>query len=109
MPRYLIQASYTPATRAIFINKPQDRVAPMRALAERLGGSLQTLDFCLGEYDVVATMRLPDDATAAAAALVLTSAGHLSAYRTTRLMSAEEFVSAQQKAQGVGFEPPGTD
>ena len=106
MPRYLVQASYTTAAAAAFVNNPQDRVAGVRALAQKVGGSLESMDYCLGDFDLVAVATLPDDLTAAAMALAVNSAGHIKSYKTTRLMSAEEFLSAQQKAHGVTYQAP---
>jgi uncharacterized protein with GYD domain len=107
MPRYLIQASYTAAASAAFISKPQDRVAGVRALFERVGGKLESLDFCLGDYDMVVVGTAPDDAAAAAMALAVTGAGHVSRYRTQRLLSAEEFMSAQKMAHELSYQGPG--
>lgn len=106
MPRYLIQASYTADAAAAFVSKPQDRVAGVRAVVEKLGGKLESFDFCLGEHDVVAIGEFPDDTHAAALALAVNAPGHLRSYRTTRLMSAQEFLAAQQKAHGVGYKAP---
>lgn len=106
MPRYLIQASYSSAAAAAFVSKPQDRVAGVQALAEKLGGKLESFDFCLGEYDVIAVGSFPDDTTAAAMALAVNAPGHLRSYRTTRLMSPQEFLAAQQKAQGTSYQAP---
>ena len=106
MPRYLVQASYTTAAAAAFVNNPQDRVAGVRALVEKMGGTLESMDYCLGDFDLVATATLPDDVAAAAMALAVSSAGHIKSYKTTRLMSAGEFLSAQQKAHGVAYQAP---
>jgi uncharacterized protein with GYD domain len=106
MPRYLIQASYTAAAAATFVSNPQDRVAGVHALAEKLGGKLESFDFCLGEHDVIAVGSFPDDVTAAAMALAVNAPGHLKSYQTTRLLSANEFLEAQKKAQGAGYQAP---
>lgn len=108
MPRYLIQASYASTAAAAFVGNPQDRVPGVRAAVEKLGGKLVSFDFSLGEYDVVGLAEFPDDATAAALALAVSAPGHLKSYRTTRLMSAQEFLSAQQKAHGVAYQAPKT-
>ena len=106
MTRYLIQASYTSAAIAAFVSNPQDRVAGVRALIKKLGGKLVSFDFCLGEYDVVAVFEAPDDTTAAALALTVNAAGHLSSFRTTRLLSPKEFTAAQEKAHGLSYKAP---
>jgi len=106
MPRYLIQASYTSAAVAAFISKPQDRVAGLKAAVEKLDGKLESLDFSLGDYDVMAVFSAPDDTTAAALALAVNAPGHLKSYKTTRLLSSQEFLVAQQKAQGINYQAP---
>ena len=106
MPRYLVQAAYTAEAAAVFVANPQDRVAGVRALAERLGGQLDSFDFCLGDYDVIITYTAPDDITAAAISLAATSAGHLKAFKTTKLLSPEDFLEAQRKAHGLNYQPP---
>lgn len=106
MPRYLIQASYASSAVAAFIARPQDRVAGVKTLVEQLGGQFESLDFSLGEYDVVGVFSAPDDVTAAALALAVNAPGHLRSYRTTRLLSPQEFLQAQQKAQGTAYQAP---
>ena len=106
MPRYLVQASYTSSAVATFVSNPQDRAAGIQALIEKLGGQMESLDFCLGEYDVIAVASLPDDTVAAAVALAVNAPGHLKSYRTTRLLSPEEFLAAQEQAHGASYEAP---
>ena len=106
MPRYLIQASYTAAAAAAFVSNPQDRVPGVRALMEKLGGKLDSFEFSLGEYDVAGLGTFPDDTTAAAFSLAVNAAGHLKSFKTTRLLSPEEFLSAQQKAHETSYQAP---
>ena len=106
MARYMAQAAYTAEAAAAFTSKPQDRVAGIRALLERLGAQLVSFDYCLGEYDVMAIYTAPDDTTATAVALAILSPGHLKAYRTTKLLSSEEFLAASRKASGAGYQAP---
>ncbi len=106
MPRYLIQASYTSAAAAAFVSQPQDRVSGVKAAVEKLGGTLESFDFALGDHDVVAIGVMADDTTAAALSLAVNAPGHLRSYKTTRLMSAEEFLDAQKKAHGLAYQAP---
>lgn len=106
MARYLVQASYTSAAAAAFVSNPQDRVAGLRAVIEKLGGSLESLDFSLGDHDVIAVFSASDDTTAAAVALAINAPGHLKSYKTTRLLSSQEFLAAQQKAHGASYQAP---
>ncbi len=106
MPRYLIQASYTAEAAAAFVSKPQDRTEGLRAVMEKLGARMESFDYALGEYDVHATYTAPDDTTAVAIALAVTAPGHLRAYKTTKLVSPEEFMEASRKASGAGYQAP---
>lgn len=71
-----------------------------------MGGTFESMDYCLGEFDLVAIAGLPDDVTAAALALAVNAPGHIKSYKTTRLMSSQEFLAAQQKAHGVAYQAP---
>lgn len=106
MPRYLVQAAYTAEAMAAFVGNPQDRVAGVRALVERLGGHLDSFDFSLGDYDVAIIYTAPDAIAAAAISMAATSAGHLKAFKTTALLSPEEFMEAQRKAHGLNYQAP---
>ena len=66
-----------------------DRAEAARSLAERLGGSLTTVYWTVGPYDIVAIAEFPDDETATAFALGSSSQGNI---RTTtlRAFDAEE-------------------
>ena len=109
MPRYMFQAAYTPAAMAAFISKPQDRVPGIKAVIEKMGGKMVSVDFCMGDYDVVLMAELPDDVAAAALALAVSAPGHLKSYRTTKLISPADFLAAQKKAQGAGYKAPAAD
>jgi uncharacterized protein with GYD domain len=109
MPRYLIQASYTAEAAAAFVRKPQDRVEGVRSLVQGLGGQLDSFDYCLGEYDVMATYTAPDDVTATAVSLAVLAPGHLKAFRTTKLLTPDEFMEASRKASGTDYRAPSGD
>jgi uncharacterized protein with GYD domain len=102
----MVQGAYTAEALAAFVSKPQDRVPGVRALLEKMGASLDSLDFALGEYDVIVTYTAPDDTTATAIALAACAAGHLKTFRTTKLLSSEEFQAASAKAGGANYQPP---
>ena len=106
MARYMIQATYTAEAAAMFASKPQDRVAGVRALLERLGAQMDSFDYCIGDYDVMVTYTAPDDITATALALAALAPGHLKAFKTTKLLSPDEFLMASQKASGAGYQGP---
>jgi uncharacterized protein with GYD domain len=102
----MIQASYTTEAVAAFVSQPQDRTAGVRALCEQMGVQFESLDYCLGEYDVMVIYSGADDVTATAIALAACAPGHLKTFKTTRLLSQDEFLSASQKAHGIGYRAP---
>lgn len=106
MPRYLLQATYTSAAMAAFIANPQDRTAGVVAMCTKMGGKLDSLEFGIGDYDVIAMATLPDYVSAAAMALAICAPGHIKSYKTTRLLSSQEFVAAQKMAHNAGYQAP---
>ena len=54
MPIYMVQASYAPQAVASMVTTPQDRATAIKPMIESMGGKLQDLWFCFGEYDIVA-------------------------------------------------------
>ena len=106
MSRYLIQASYTAEAAAALASKPQDRTEGLRAVMDKLGAQLVSFDYTFGDYDICAIYTAPDDTTAAAIALAIVAPGHVKAYKTTKLLSQEEFMEASRKASGAGYQAP---
>ena len=106
MPIYMVQASYAAQATASMVKTPQDRAAAIKPMIERMGGKLQDLWFCFGEYDIVAIAEMPDNVSAAAMAMAIGSSGAMSAYRTTPLMTSADAKEAMKKAGGVGYTAP---
>jgi uncharacterized protein with GYD domain len=102
----MIQASYTSEALGAFVSQPQDRSAGVRALCEKMGAQFESLDFCLGDYDVMVIYSAADDITATAIALAACAAGHLKTFKTTKLLSQDDFLAASQKAHGAGYQAP---
>ncbi len=109
MARYMVQASYTAEAAAAFVRKPQDRVEGVRTLIQRMGGKLESFDYCLGDYDVMAVYSADDDITATAVTLAVLAPGHLKSFKTTKLLSPDEFMAASQKAGSANYEAPSGD
>ena len=103
---YLVQASYTPQSTAAMVKTPQDRAAAVRPVIERIGGKLHSLWLALGEYDVVAITELPDNVSAVALSMAISSSGAMSAFRTTPLISTAEATEAMKKAARADYQPP---
>src|SRR5437764_11635939 len=104
MALYLVQSAYTAEALATMAKNPQDRTVPISELLQKLGGRSLGIYFCFGEYDIIALAELPDDTAASAFALAAMSPGHLKAYKTTKLFTAEETMEAMRKAGSLAFQ-----
>src|SRR3954447_299842 len=106
MPKYLIEASYTSdGVKGIQSGGGSARRDAIAALAQSVGGSLESLYFGFGDSDVYVIVDLPDNEAAAAVALTVNSSGAVAA-KTTVLLTPEEVDSAAQKS--VDYRPPGS-
>jgi uncharacterized protein with GYD domain len=106
MALYMVQGTYTPEAWAAMAKNPQDRRAPVKELAQKLGGRLIDLYYCFGDYDVVVLAELPDDSAALATAIAGISPGHLKVFKTTKLFTVEETMEAMRKAGSLAFQGP---
>jgi uncharacterized protein with GYD domain len=107
MAFFLVQASYTPEALAAMMQNPEDRTPAVRALVEKLGGTLEGFWFCLGEYDALEIYQVPDTVTAAAFALAVSQTGRFKTVKTTPLLTSEEAMIAMRKACDAGYRAPG--
>ena len=107
MPRYLFQASYSSQGVADLIKSPQNRAEAVRPVVERMGGKLESFDFVLGDFDVVAIAEMPDNVSMTAMSMAISATSAISSFKTSVLLSADEAVEAMKKASGTGYKPPG--
>ena len=110
MPRYLLQAAYTPEAWAAQLKDPQNRVEIVSQLLHPLGGSFESAYLAFGEYDIVAIMDVPDNVTAAAVSMVVSAGGSVKAIKTTPLMTIDEAIQAMRKGAAAAstYRPPAT-
>jgi uncharacterized protein with GYD domain len=106
MPQYLLQVAYEPEAWAAMLKKPHNRLDVVRPVVEKLGGKLDLGWFSFGDYDLVAIVEMPDNASAAAFSLAATAGGAIKAIKTTPLLSLGEGVEAMKKAGKSGYRPP---
>jgi uncharacterized protein with GYD domain len=106
MPSYLIQLSYSPEALTAMIKKPQDRREVIKKLVSQFGGTLVGTWLCFGEYDAILVIEAPDNASAAACSLAVSSSGAFKAFKTTPLLSVEEGMAAMKKAGKLNYKPP---
>ena len=105
MPKYLIEASYTAeGVKGLQSAGGSSRRDAIAALAESVGGRLESLYFAFGEHDVYVVVDAPDNESATAVALTVNASGVVSA-RTTVLPTPEEVDAAAKRS--VEYRPPG--
>lgn len=106
MGMYLARFSYSADALRALIEHPVDRTDVVEAAIESVGGKLFGFWYSFGEFDGTLLMEFPDDASAAALAVTVASAGSLSKFETTPLMSAEQAVEAFRKAGSASYAVP---
>jgi uncharacterized protein with GYD domain len=105
MALYMYQAAYTAESMAALIKEPQDRIEAVRPVLEALGAKILAGGFPFGEYDVLVVYEAPDDTTAASVAMAIAAGGAISSFKTTRLLSGQEWTESLRKAQGSQYRP----
>ena len=103
---YLIQVAYTADAAKAMVKTPQNCEDAARKAIESLGGKLHAFYFCFGEYDAVLLAEAPDNVTVAAAGLAVSSAGALSKFHTTALMTTADGMEAMKLAKKSAYKPP---
>jgi len=101
MSKYLVQVGYTAEAWAAMSREPQNVVERVRPSAEALGGTIESLFFCFGDYDLVGVVDFPDNRTAGAWSMAVSSGGDVRAFKTTSLLTIEEGLHALGQASGV--------
>jgi uncharacterized protein with GYD domain len=106
MPKFLIEASYTAdGAKGVQTAGGSSRRDAVAAVAESVGGTLESFHFAFGDSDAYVIVDLPDNESAAAVALTVNAAGG-AATRTTVLLTPEEVDAAAQRS--VDYRPPGS-
>ena len=105
MAKYLIEASYTvEGVKGVQSAGGSSRRDAIAALAESLGGQLESFYFAFGERDVYTVIDLPDNESATAVALTVNASGAVKV-RTTVLVTPEEVDAAAKRS--VEYRAPG--
>ena len=107
MPLYMQQIAYDPEAWAALAQNPEDRSEAFGKLAESMGGRMLSFYYSFGEYDVVVIYEAPDQSTAAAIEIAARAPGHLTAVKTTALLSAKEGMEAMRTAGRAEHRRPG--
>jgi uncharacterized protein with GYD domain len=105
MSKYLVQAIYmAEGAKGLVKAGGTARRAAVQKMVQGLGGRVEAFYFAFGENDAYVILDLPDNLTAAAISLAVTSSGAVST-KTTVLLTAEELDQAVKSP--VDFQPPG--
>lgn len=105
MPKYLIQASYSPeAISGLAKDKASGRKAAVQASLKALHGKLESFHFAFGSDDAVLIVDLPDNASAISLSMAVSSTG-LVRIRTTPLLTIDE--ADQALAMPSKYRAPG--
>jgi uncharacterized protein with GYD domain len=105
MPKYLVEASYTvEGVKGLQSAGGSSRRDAIAALAESVGGQLESFYFAFGERDVYTVVDLPDNESATAVALTVNASGAVTV-RTTVLLTPEEVDAAAKRS--VEYRAPG--
>ena len=107
MPLYLTKFSYTPATWAKLIGKPEDRRRAAQSYIESVGGKLHGFWYAFGTYDGYNLWEAPDNVSMAAVAVAISGGGALRSFETTVLLTVDETIEALQKAGQIQYRAPG--
>ena len=106
MPYYLMQAAYTPEAWAAQEKKPQNRIAAIRPVVEKLQGKMIAGFLSFGQYDVVTIVELPSNVAAQTLSIAASAGGGIKDLLTTPLVTPEEAEQAMKDASKVGYTPP---
>ena len=105
MPRYLYKVSYTAeGIKGLLSEGGSSRRAEVEQLLQALGGRLEAFYFAFGDHDLYLIADVPDNATAATAALVVGATGTVRT-ETVVLLTPEEVDEATRKS--AQFRPAG--
>jgi uncharacterized protein with GYD domain len=105
MPKYMWQTTYTAeGIKGTLKEGAGKRVAYLRELFEKDGGTLEAMYWAFGDTDVYTIGEVPDNAAAAACSMAssMSGSGHC---KTVVLLTAEE-IDAAAKVE-IGFRAPG--
>ena len=107
MAKYLFVANYSPeGIRGVLQEGGTARATAVQALAESVGGSIESFHFALGGDDAFVLCDLPSVEAAAAVALTVGASGSAKV-RTISLLTPEEVNAAVRLSPT--YRAPGTD
>jgi uncharacterized protein with GYD domain len=107
MAKFLFKASYTTDGIAGVIREGgSGRAKAIDALADSVGGSIESIYWAFGETDVYLIGELPDAIAAGALSAKVAASGQVT-ITTTPLFTADDIDAMASRAQNVDYRPPG--
>lgn len=107
MPKYLFEATYSAeGLTGLVADGAAKRQRDVKTAFKSLGGKVETFYLSFGNADAIVIADLPDNASAAAASIMATSAG-TARVRTTPLLTMAEADAAIAKLAEAKYRPPG--
>ncbi len=90
MPKYLVQANYTPeGMKGLHKDGGTKRREVAENAAKSLGGHLESFYFCFGKYDAVLVADMPDAISMSALCMAVTESGAVETVTTPLLTPAD--------------------
>ena len=106
MAKFLVTASYTTeGAKGVQSAGGSSRREAVAAMAEGLGGSLESFYFAFGSTDAYVVLDLPDNQSAAAASMAVNTSGGATC-QVVVLLTPEEIDAAAK--QSVDYRAPGS-
>jgi uncharacterized protein with GYD domain len=103
----MITGSYNAdGSKALIAEGGTARLNQAKSLIESLGGSLEAMYFAFGEDDIVGFCEMPNDVTAAAATLAVSSSGTIN-IKITPLLTPEDLDNASSIVSQTTYRAPG--
>ena len=105
MAKYLVQGNYVgEGIKGVLKEGGTSRRAALEKAVKSLGGTAEAFYYAFGDSDAYLIADLPDNASAAALALMMNASGTV-VVKTTVLMTPEELDAAARKTPN--YRPPG--
>jgi uncharacterized protein with GYD domain len=107
MARYITFFSYSAGAAKAMIERPSDRTAAAKALAEAVGGTLESFYWMQGHHDGFLITELPDGVAASALAAAAGATGAITNFETHQIFDHDEQAAIIAAAAGVHtYRPP---
>ena len=107
MAKFLLVASYSPeGAKGVLKDGGSARRIAAEKAAAGVGGRVEAFYFSFGSEDAYVIVDFPDNASAAAASLAISSSGVVGT-RTVVLLTPEEMDDAAEKSGAIEYRPPG--